>query len=233
MLSRRVYPLLLGFVSLLSYVCGFGQIQIPKIGDEVLYLQIARVTGASGHWLPLRDEEGILSTKPPLLYWLGIASSKIFGESLWAYRLPVLLVTFLSAIVVYLISQRLLKKKEDSLWAAAVYLGFISTFQHGRPFLVNSFEVLFLLLPLYFFLKKPALTKTHWLLCALSWGAVAWSKSFALIGVGFFATFWSMQFVLPTAGKKKLIERVLYFGSAAFVALLIFALWSFNLLVNQ
>lgn len=218
---KRRFFLLSIVLAFVAYFWGASEVQIPKIGDEVLYLQIARVTGESGSLLPLRYEEGILSTKPPLLYWLGIFSTKVFGNSLLAYRLPVLLVTFLGAALVFLLGQLYLQDRMKSLWAATAYLGFISTFQHGRPFLVNSFEVLFLLLPLFVLYRKPKLDLSHWFVCALSWGAVSWSKSFALIAVGFFSLTWASYYLV----KAKLFKRLFYFGSAAAVALGIFALW--------
>lgn len=217
----RRYAFLSLLIVLVAYLWGMGRVQVPKIGDEVLYLQIARVTGESGSLLPLRYEEGVFSTKPPLLYWLGIASTKVFGSSLWAYRLPVLLTTFLSAWVVYLLAFSFLKSRSSAVISATVYLGFISTFQHGRPFLVNSFEVLFLLFPLLIFYRKPQLSFLNWLFIALSWGAVSWSKSFALIPVGFLSLTAASYYLLNTSWTK----RVLYFGSASVLSLGIFALW--------
>jgi 4-amino-4-deoxy-L-arabinose transferase-like glycosyltransferase len=219
---KRAYVTATLLLALLAYFWGLGSVQIPKIGDEVLYLQIARVTGESGSWLPLRYEAGVFSTKPPLLYWLGIMSTRLLGESLLAYRLPVLFITFLGALLLYLLAKKYLKDPLNAIWAVAVYLGFISTYQHGRPFLVNSFEVLFLLLPLLCFFYWPRMSKLNWILCALSWGAVAWSKSFALIGVGFFSLSWATHYLLPT---ERFWKRILYFGSAAIVSLGIFGLW--------
>ncbi len=216
-----------------AYFWGLGGIQIPKIGDEVLYLQIARVTAESGAWLPLRYEGGILSTKPPLLYWLGMFfSNNAQNYNLWVMRLPIVFVTFLGAILVYLLSIKLLSsKRSDSkkiaLWAAGAYLAFLSTYQHGRPFLVNSFEVLFLLTPLVFYFYKPYLSKSFWFVCVLCWGAVAWVKSFALIGVGAFsmgATVWVLDSQLRES-RKKFLKAFLFFSSAFFVSLAIFSLW--------
>ncbi len=217
----RRYAFVTLLIVLVAYLWGVGRVQIPKIGDEVLYLQIARVTGESGSWLPLKYEEGVFSTKPPLLYWLGISSAKVFGNSLWAYRLPVLLATFLSAWIIYLLGIAYLRNRSSALISVSVFLGFISTFQHGRPFLVNSFEVLFLLFPLLIFYRKPQFTFINWVLIALSWGAVSWSKSFALIPVGFLSLIAASYYLVKTTWLK----RCVYFGSAATLSLCIFALW--------
>jgi 4-amino-4-deoxy-L-arabinose transferase-like glycosyltransferase len=219
--------------AIIAYLWGLGGIQIPKIGDEVLYLQIARVTSESGSWLPLRYEGGVLSTKPPLLYWLGMFfSNKAQNYNLWLMRLPIVFVTFAGAFLVYLLSMRLMSQagngnKKTALWAAGAYLAFLSTYQHGRPFLVNSFEVLFLLAPLVFYFYKPFLNQSFWFVCVLCWGAVAWVKSFALIGVGAFsmgAAVWVLDSQLRES-RKKFLKAVLFFSSAVFLALGIFSLW--------
>ena len=229
---ERSYAWFWALVVLISYLWGLGGIQIPKIGDEVLYLQIARVTSESGSWLPLRYEGGILSTKPPLLYWLGMFfSNKAQNYNLWVMRLPIVFVTLLGAVLVYLLSLKIVahksSHKKNALWAAGAYLAFLSTYQHGRPFLVNSFEVLFLLTPLVFYFYKPFLNKSFWFVCVLCWGAVAWVKSFALIGVGAFsmgAAVWVLDSQLRES-RQKLWNALLFFSSAIFVALAIFSLW--------
>jgi 4-amino-4-deoxy-L-arabinose transferase-like glycosyltransferase len=96
------------------YLHGLGAIDLPSIGDEPLYLQIARVTAASGRWLPLRAESGILDTKPPLLFWLGrLAGGPGGGDgwTLWRLRLPVVLLTFAAAGVAGLVAQRLARSR--------------------------------------------------------------------------------------------------------------------------
>ena len=230
---ERSSPWILALIALIAYLWGLGGIQIPKIGDEVLYLQIARVTSESGSWLPLRYEGGILSTKPPLLYWLGMFfSNKAQNYNLWVMRLPIVFVTLLGAVLVYLLSFKLFTNKQNdgkktALWAAGAYLAFLSTYQHGRPFLVNSFEVLFLLAPLVFYFYKPKLNKSFWFICVLCWGAVAWVKSFALIGVGAFSM-GTVVWVLDSQvreSRKNFLKAFLFFSSAVFLALGIFSLW--------
>ena len=220
---KRFPPVCFVLLALAAYFWGLGCYQIPKIGDEVLYLQIARVTGASGSWLPLRYEPGILNTKPPLLFWLGIFINR-FSASLFAMRAGVVIVTLLSASLVYLISKKRSADRAAPYWAAAAYLGFISTFQQGRPFLVNSFEVLFLVLPLAWFFYRSRLDFIFWVLVSLSWGAVAWSKSFALILVGAFALAGSVWILKPEVRKNKSFF-ILFFSSAVIAGLAIFSLW--------
>jgi putative flippase GtrA len=85
-----------------AYVNGLDSRFAPKNGDEYVYAHIARVTAATGHWLPLASElDGMRNTKPPLLFWQGMASTD--GASAWSLerlRWPSLLYTLLTALAI-------------------------------------------------------------------------------------------------------------------------------------
>src|SRR5512137_621422 len=131
-----------------AYVYGLDSINAPTIGDEPLYLQIARVTAASGRWLPLVSEAGVNNTKPPLLFWQGIASTgRGAAWDLWHIRLPVVATSLVTALLVAWMAARI-AGRGAGIRAGLVFLGFLSTMQHGRPFLTNAGETLFLFLPL-------------------------------------------------------------------------------------
>ena len=172
-------------VAAAAYLTGLDSIHAPTIGDESYYLQIARVTAASGRLLPLRSESGITNTKPPLLFWQGIASTG-FGRhwELWRLRLPVVGLTFATAAVAGILAFRISGRRAAGVLAALVFLGFRSTIQYGRPFLTNAGETLFLFLPLALLLPRartgPALT----IATGLSLGAAALFKSFFLVVPG-------------------------------------------------
>ncbi len=57
-------------VAIAIYALGLGGQYNPTNGDELVYTHIARLTAASGHWLPLvSDLDHMRNTKPPLLFW--------------------------------------------------------------------------------------------------------------------------------------------------------------------
>ena len=59
------------------YFYGLNGLHIPRNGDENVYAHIARLTAQSGEWLPLQSElDHMRNTKPPLLFWQGIASTQ-------------------------------------------------------------------------------------------------------------------------------------------------------------
>lgn len=144
-------------LALCAYIHGIGSIQAPTNGDEWVYLQITRMTAASGHWLPLvSGMEEMRNTKPPPLFWQGIASTN-WGEwwNLAALRWPSLAWTFGTAAIVALLAWRISGRAAlVSISAALTVLAFLGTFRFGRPFLTNA----------------PA---TFWLFGAVAWVTLA------------------------------------------------------------
>lgn len=169
------------FLAVLAYLYDLDSPHILKIGDEPRYIQITRVTAASGFLLPLRSNSGIDNTKPPLLFWQGIASTG-WGThwSLWRLRLPIVLYTGLTALLVGVLAARLGAKRQTGVLAALIYLGSFSTFQHGRPFLTNAPETLFLFLPLVLLITGE-FTWGVAMLAGVSLGLGALYKSFLLV----------------------------------------------------
>lgn len=78
---------------------GLGGQYIPSNGDELVYAHIARLTAATGHWLPLASSLGhTRNTKPPLLFWQAMVAGG-WGEhwNLVALRLPSVIYTLLDS----------------------------------------------------------------------------------------------------------------------------------------
>ncbi len=89
----------------LTYLLNLGSPYAPTNGDEMVYLHIARLTSASGHWLPLVSDlqtpagGQMRNTKPPLLFWQAMAAGQ-WGWDLFTLRLPYVAQTLLCAAVV-------------------------------------------------------------------------------------------------------------------------------------
>ena len=177
-----------GLVALLAaftYLYGLDSQHIPKNGDEYPYEHITRLTAASGRLLPLRSElPGMRNTKPPLLFWQGIASTG-WGRrwTLWDLRYPSVAYTLLTALLVFLLGSRLSGRPETGLVAALSFLAFFSSFRYGRPFLTNAPEVFWLFLPFFALLywrAAPASRLAFPLLAGVAIGIALLYKSFAL-----------------------------------------------------
>ena len=185
---RRSYALcsLAVLFATVVYFWGLGSHHIPKNGDESPYINITRMTAASGHWLPLQSQiDGLRNTKPPLLFWQGIVSTDHGREwTLWSWRYPSVIYTLFTAVMVFLLVWRCSREVSRSLMGALAYLAFYSTYRYGRPFLTDPPETFWLTLPFFILLfgtGNAALSRWLPLLLGVAVGVGMLYKSFALI----------------------------------------------------
>jgi 4-amino-4-deoxy-L-arabinose transferase-like glycosyltransferase len=176
-----------------AYLYHLDSLHVLNIGDEPLYVQITRVTGSQGALLPLRDDGGINDTKPPLLFWQGILSTGgTRAWNLWRLRLPIVLYTAVIAALIGFLAFHLSRSPRTGALAALLYLGSFSTFQHGRPFLTNAPETLYLFLPL--------------VLCVVT-GGVSWPVVLAAgASIGLATLYKSFFLVVPVTAALALIQ---------------------------
>jgi 4-amino-4-deoxy-L-arabinose transferase-like glycosyltransferase len=249
----------LGWLLLLAFAIGIyamgldGQ-YIPSNGDEMVYTHIARLTAASGHWLPLVSElDHMRNTKPPLLFWQAIVAGD-WGQrwQLWALRTPSLIYTLLLTGAVAYTVRRITRSTRSACIAACVYLGFFCTFRYGRPFLTSAPETFWFSLPLFGLLwhrlgqpaagarnslvgavlssARPAASASRWkLLAPVGWGlalglGLAY-KSFALIAPAA-AAWWCAELLSePRPNWRAVFRTTLRVSVSAIIALGVFALW--------
>ena len=122
-----------------------------RTATNIPYEHITRMTAASGHWLPLQSElPDMRNTKPPLLFWQGIASTN-WGKRLDAVE-PAMAERDLHAADGWPgVPARLEVVGIDSkpgLIALLTFLAFFSTYRYGRPFLTDAPSVFWLFVPL-------------------------------------------------------------------------------------
>ena len=145
------------------YFFGLGGQYVPTNGDELVYAHIARVTAATGHWLPLASElNNMRNTKPPLLFWQAMVASD-WGRNwqLFALRLPSVIYTLLITAAIAFTVRGITQSTRKGLMAACIYLAFFCTFRYGRPYLTSAPETFWLFLPvlLLLWLKNQVLSK--------------------------------------------------------------------------
>lgn len=203
---------------------------IPKNGDEYPYEHIARLTAASGHFLPLQSElVDMRNTKPPMLFWQGIVSTNWGADwTLWHLRYPSVIYTLLTALLVFLLGWKLSREPSKGFIGAVAFLAFFSTYRFGRPFLTNPPEVFWLFLPFFILLYWRATafaSRMVPLLLGVVIGIGLLYKSFALLlPVGLGLTWWYLRernyrivpFIRQDVWKLALV---------ALVSLAIFSLW--------
>ena len=223
--------LLILLLAVVSYFYGLDSRFAPKNGDEYPYMHIVRLTADSGHWLPLQSEmDGLKNTKPPLLFWQGIASTSWASQwTLWNLRWPNLLYTGLTAFFLFLAVRRFSAQTKTGILAALVWLAFFSSYRYGRPFLTDPAEVFFLTLPFMGLLYWGKTAFDSRLLfpvfTALCFGLALLAKSFAYIVPATFALtlyYWRWR---EWSLSKFIIRDLLKLVLIVIVALGVFALW--------
>ena len=136
-------------VAIAVYFFGLGGQYVPTNGDELVYAHIARVTAATGHWLPLASElSNMRNTKPPLLFWQAMVASD-WGRNwqLFALRLPSVIYTLLITAGIAFTVRGITRSARTGVMAACIYLAFFCTFRYGRPYLTSAPETFWLFLP--------------------------------------------------------------------------------------
>ena len=223
--------LLILLLGVFTYLYALDSRFAPKNGDEYPYMHIVRMTATTGDWLPLQSEmEGLKNTKPPLIFWQGIASSHWADQwTLLNLRWPSVLYTGLTALCLFLAVRRFSGNAKTGLLASLVWLSFFATYRYGRPFLTDPPEVFWISLPfmaLLYWGKSAFNSKMIFpLFAGLSLGLALLSKSFAYVVPASFALglyYWRWR---DWSISKTLILDLYKICLIAILALGVFALW--------
>ena len=191
--STRMLWLTVCLVAVL-YAWGMDNLYMPSNGDEMVYNHIARLTAASGQWLPLvSDLNDTRNTKPPLLFWQSMVITG-WGQHwhLWLLRLPSLIYVTLVSVGMSLLLHRWLGEWRTAAFAVLCLLLSWGTFRYARPYLTTAPEMFWFSLAPAFVLWRAAdvnqrqirNTRAEWLcwtLLGLLTGLGLAYKSFALV----------------------------------------------------
>jgi 4-amino-4-deoxy-L-arabinose transferase-like glycosyltransferase len=227
--SRIWWPAI-SALAVLVYFYSLDGPHAPHIGDEAPYIQIVRLTAASGEWLPLKAVSELENTKPPLLFWLGILSTD-WGRhwTLFRLRFPIVICTFLTAGLVFLLASRMTRNRENGYLAALSFLGFATSFQYGRPFLTNLPETLFVFLPffllLYFRDRAESWATWFWIVVGFTVGVACLFKSFVLVVPVGFALGWHFLSERDWSLSAFLRRDAHKIALALLLSLMCFTLW--------
>jgi 4-amino-4-deoxy-L-arabinose transferase-like glycosyltransferase len=198
--TRLVWYALAVVLAVFTYFYGLGSQQIPKNSDEYLYIHIARMTAASGHWLPLQSELATMrNIKPPMMFWHAILSTD-WGKQwdLWHLRYPSVIYTLLTSLLILVLTRRLTGKAETALVAMLTYLAFFTTYRFGRPYLTEPGTVFWLFLPFFTLLywRPQAFQSRFWFpmgLGLVTGIGLLYKSFFFLLPVGLALLWWYLQ----------------------------------------
>lgn len=109
--------LILALFTLTVYITGlFPETTV----DSAKYASVSREIFENGDFVHLKIHGEPYDQKPPLLFWLGAISFKLFGLSIFAFKLPNLIYSFLGIYSTYRLGQ-LIYDKRTGLIASLLY----------------------------------------------------------------------------------------------------------------
>lgn len=226
----RIWYELCLVLAVATYFYGLDGLHIPKNGDENAYIHITRLTAASGHLLPLKSQlHEMRNTKPPMLFWQGIASTD-WGKNwhLWTLRYPSVVYTLFTTALIFALGWRLSGELETGMLAGLIFLSFFNSYRYGRPFLTDAPEIFWTFLPFFSLLFWESAFESSVVapvLLGLGLGIGLLYKSFALVIPVTLALCWwhvhrrryrTREFLRKDAGKIALM---------AATSLAVFGVW--------
>lgn len=149
--------------------------ELPLRGEEPTRAQIALEMVGRGDWIVPRVQGEPFRIRPPLQNWLIAASCLICGSwEPWAVRLPSVLATLFTTLMVYGYGRRCLSRS-GAFTAAVACATMADMFQMGRQ---AETEAIFIAL------VSAALLVWHWSVIEGWPDAVAWAAGYSLMALG-------------------------------------------------
>jgi 4-amino-4-deoxy-L-arabinose transferase-like glycosyltransferase len=184
--------------------------------DEPRFAEAAREMIQSGNFVVPHFNNVPRYDKPPLIYWCQALAYEVFGENAFAARLPSLLATALTAVLIYTWGVRL-GRGWIGLAAALCYAFCLQTMQQGRVATADALLIFFMTLTAF----------AGWLIVRPRSGARAPFACYAVLALGFSGGFLAkgpeawlpLIAVLACARSQRLGVMLSFIGSLAIVLL--------------
>ena len=206
------------FTSLLLVLLLPALLLYPRLGfrllepDESRYAQIPREMLERGDWVvPTLEGEPYLD-KPPLMYWLVMASYSAFGVADWAARLVPAAAVHLTVLLVYLFGTRALGER-PALWGAVLLAAVPGLMTVGRVLILDGLLTLWLTLALgaaFEALRGPAFGRRWWLVACVgvALGVLTKGPVAMLLAVGPVLAWRVLRPAAPQAGWRALLAAL-------------------------
>jgi 4-amino-4-deoxy-L-arabinose transferase-like glycosyltransferase len=150
-------------------------LDLPIRGEETRRAMVAHEILQSGDWIVARQQGEPFLSRPPVGSWPIAWLSKLTGElTLFEIRLPTLLATLLTTLLVYAYSRRFLSQL-GALSSGLTFATFAQVLQLGRVAETEAIFTLFL---------SGGLMLWHWGYICRWPNAVTWTIAYALVAVG-------------------------------------------------
>src|SRR3982750_2059615 len=142
--SRTVNCATLFFGCVLFHILGTWT--LPLIDrDEPRFAEASREMIERGNYIVPYFDNQLRLDKPPLTYWVQVASYYIFGENDFAARFPSSVAAALTALLIFAWGRRTGEEKVG-WWAAIIFTLSLQTFVHAKAAVADMWLVLFVTL---------------------------------------------------------------------------------------
>ncbi|MCR9143470.1 MAG: glycosyltransferase family 39 protein [bacterium] len=235
-MTRKDLYYLLGLVALgfAAVLPGINGTALLGQGDEYMHIATVRESiDAESFFLPILNGATNYH-KPPLLFWLGMASEAVFGRSLWAARMPAVLLAILSVLLVYGTLRTFRTPRLTSFLVATVYLFSLAIIKFGRLLMMEQALVASMIGVVFFFGRYLRHGRMSDVFIAGLISAVAYLYKGPLFQVysGLMLTAWALCLLwrfdwqpLRWRGEQKDIRRVFRVGLIFHLPLVVPVLW--------
>lgn len=170
----------------LIYILPLG-VRPMVIPDESRYAEIPREMLASGAWIAPKLDGLRYFEKPVLGYWLSASSMLVFGENMFASRLPSALAAGLSAFLIFYLLSHSNVKGRDALIPPIVFLTFAQVFMTGVfSVLDGPFSFFLTSTMVFFFLASETKGSDRYLryaICGTASGCAFLTKGFLAFAI--------------------------------------------------
>lgn len=178
-IKKDLISLVLIFGVFFGFNLGVRPLSTP---DEGRYAEIPREMVASDDYVTPRLNGVKYFEKPPLMYWLGSLSLKVFGPKEWGLRLWPALFSLLSVLLVYLTGTWIYNRSVG--WLSSLTLGTSLLFySHSQILILDGAVSFFITLSLFSFILASLFPKKQTLALGMFYTAMAMATlSKGLIG---------------------------------------------------
>jgi 4-amino-4-deoxy-L-arabinose transferase-like glycosyltransferase len=214
--------ILFAFALMVSAVVIFHRLgEAPLGGDDCYYSEVSKEMARSGDYLTPRNGGMVdfSTSKPPMLYWMNIATGKLFGFTNAAMRLPAAVLGFLGVLCCALFVSRYFSP------TAGLFSVIILTFTqqylyHARSAVTDGpFAVFFSLAMIAFWVARAERSTLFYYLFGLSLGLAVMTRQIP----GFFIL--SAIVVYLVLSKDTIVVKTSHFWGALLVAAAVILPW--------
>ena len=121
-----------------------GTWNLPLIDrDEPRFAEASREMRERQNYIVPYFNDQYRFDKPPLTYWMQVASYTVFGENDFAARFPSTIAAALTALIIFAWGSRI-RDSRTGIWAAVIFTLSLQTFLHAKAAVADMWLVLFM-----------------------------------------------------------------------------------------